>query len=230
MVPESKLEVTCEFDHQDGYHVRILKPRPEGNHRVLRDDPRQTVRVETRERILDIALDLFIDKGYDKTSLREIAEKVGFSKAALYYHFASKDDILMALHQRLHVVLQETLTRLTTEENGVTSWTILLDRVIDQMLANRRLFVLHERNRAAFEQLHKEGHDDEHDDFEGQFRRILADTGVPLKDRVRLACSVGAVMSGLFLAGDLFSDVAISTLGDLLRDAVRDLLGTSPAP
>jgi AcrR family transcriptional regulator len=184
----------------------------------------------TRERILDIALDLFIDKGYDKTSLREIAEKVGFSKAALYYHFASKDDILMALHQRLHVVLQETLTRLTTEENGVTSWTILLDRVIDQMLANRRLFVLHERNRAAFEQLHKEGHDDEHDDFEGQFRRILADTGVPLKDRVRLACSVGAVMSGLFLAGDLFSDVAISTLGDLLRDAVRDLLGTSPAP
>jgi hypothetical protein len=39
VVPESKLEVTCEFDHQDGYHVRILKPRPEGNHRVLRDDP-----------------------------------------------------------------------------------------------------------------------------------------------------------------------------------------------
>jgi AcrR family transcriptional regulator len=57
----------------------------------------------TRERILDIALDLFIDKGYDKTSLREIAEKLGFSKAALYYHFASKDDILLALHQRLHV-------------------------------------------------------------------------------------------------------------------------------
>jgi hypothetical protein len=119
---------------------------------------------------------------------------------------------------------------LTTEEKGLTSWTILLDRVIDQMLANRRLFVLHERNRAAFEQLHKEGHDGEHDDFEEQFRRILADTGVPLRDRVRLACSLGAVMSGLFLAGDLFSDVATSTLGDLLRDAVRDLLGTSTAP
>src|SRR5271155_1374516 len=56
----------------------------------------------TRERILDIALDLFIDKGFDKTSLREIAEQLGFSKAALYYHFASKDDILLALHYRLH--------------------------------------------------------------------------------------------------------------------------------
>ena len=55
----------------------------------------------TRERILDIALDLFIEQGFDKTSLRQIAEKLGFSKAALYYHFASKDDILMALHLRL---------------------------------------------------------------------------------------------------------------------------------
>jgi AcrR family transcriptional regulator len=183
----------------------------------------------TRERILDIALDLFIDKGYDKTSLREIAEKLGFSKAALYYHFASKDDILLALHQRLHAVLHETLAQLTTEDKGVASWTILLDWVIDQMLANRRLFVLHERNRAALEQLHREGHDGEHDDFEDQFRRVLTDTGVPLKDRVRLACSFGAIMSGLFLAGDLFSDVDTSTLGDLLRDAVRDLLGPGPA-
>ena len=37
----------------------------------------------TRERILDAALDLFIEKGFDGTSLREIAEKLGFTKAAL---------------------------------------------------------------------------------------------------------------------------------------------------
>ncbi len=36
----------------------------------------------TRERILDVALDLFVEKGYDKTSLREIAERMGFTKAA----------------------------------------------------------------------------------------------------------------------------------------------------
>src|SRR5579872_6632795 len=63
----------------------------------------------TRERILDIALDLFIDNGFDKTSLRQIAEQLGFSKAALYYHFASKDDILMALHLRVHEVFHEAL-------------------------------------------------------------------------------------------------------------------------
>ena len=58
--------------------------------------------VGTRERILDIALDLFTGQGYEKTSLRQIAERLGFSKAAIYYHFASKEDILMALHMRLH--------------------------------------------------------------------------------------------------------------------------------
>ena len=46
---------------------------------------------DTRERILDTALDMFIERGYDKTSLREIAERVGVTKPALYYHFSSKE-------------------------------------------------------------------------------------------------------------------------------------------
>ena len=46
-------------------------------------------KANTRERILDIALELFTERGYDKTSLRQIAEQLGFSKAAIYYHFAS---------------------------------------------------------------------------------------------------------------------------------------------
>ncbi|MGH9016576.1 MAG: TetR/AcrR family transcriptional regulator [Acidimicrobiales bacterium] len=179
----------------------------------------------TRERILDIALDLFIEKGFDKTSLREIAERLGFSKAALYYHFASKDDILLALHARMHELVRVTLLELGQQDGNPRSWRSLLDRVIDQMLANRTLFILHERNRAAFEELHREGRDPEHDDFEVQFRRVLGDPSVPLPVRVRLACSLGAVMSGLLLAGDVFSGVPETELGQLLRDAVGDLLG-----
>ena len=48
----------------------------------------------TRERIQAIALELFAEQGYDKTSLREIAEGLGVTKAALYYHFNSKEDIV----------------------------------------------------------------------------------------------------------------------------------------
>ncbi|MEO3744327.1 helix-turn-helix domain-containing protein [Plantactinospora sp. B5E13] len=49
---------------------------------------------DTRSRIQQVALELFTEQGYEKTSLREIAERLGVTKAALYYHFKSKDDIV----------------------------------------------------------------------------------------------------------------------------------------
>ena len=56
-----------------------------------------TVPPRTRERILDAALTLFAEKGYDATSMREIAEQLGITKAALYYHFDSKAAIVQAM-------------------------------------------------------------------------------------------------------------------------------------
>jgi AcrR family transcriptional regulator len=50
-----------------------------------------------RERIRQVALELFTERGYDGTSLREIAEQLDVTKAALYYHFRSKDTILLSL-------------------------------------------------------------------------------------------------------------------------------------
>src|SRR3954467_2898602 len=51
-------------------------------------------RGDTRERIRTVALELFAEQGYEKTSLREIAERLGVTKAALYYHFKSPEDIV----------------------------------------------------------------------------------------------------------------------------------------
>jgi|tagenome__1003787_1003787.scaffolds.fasta_scaffold20899953_2 AcrR family transcriptional regulator len=52
---------------------------------------------ETRQRILDVATDLFRENGYAGTSIRDIADGLGMTKAALYYHFTCKDDVLDAL-------------------------------------------------------------------------------------------------------------------------------------
>jgi AcrR family transcriptional regulator len=49
---------------------------------------------DTRARIQEVALELFTEQGYEQTSLREIAERLGVTKAALYYHFKSKDEIV----------------------------------------------------------------------------------------------------------------------------------------
>ena len=52
---------------------------------------------DTRRRILDVATELFRDRGYAGTSIRDIADGLGMTKAALYYHFTCKDDMLDAL-------------------------------------------------------------------------------------------------------------------------------------
>ena len=197
-------------------------PREGGNSDLDKVESREAV--STRERILDVALDLFTEKGFDGTSLREIAERLSVTKAALYYHFASKDDILMALHMRLHELGKDALSRMTEEPVSLELWGELLDWVVGQMLAQRKIFLMHERNQAALEKLHREDQQAEHDDFQDKFRRVLADPRLPLRDRVRMACSFGAVFAGLFMSGDAFGGTSDQELGDLLRDAVRDVL------
>ncbi len=50
----------------------------------------------TKDEIIRIGMQLFVEQGYDKTTLREIADRLGVTKAALYYHFNTKEDIVHA--------------------------------------------------------------------------------------------------------------------------------------
>jgi AcrR family transcriptional regulator len=54
-------------------------------------------RSDMREKIQAVALELFAEQGYEKTSLREIADRLHVTKAALYYHFRTKEDIIVSL-------------------------------------------------------------------------------------------------------------------------------------
>ncbi|MGH3446803.1 MAG: TetR/AcrR family transcriptional regulator [Nocardioidaceae bacterium] len=51
---------------------------------------------DTKGEIIAVAMRMFVDRGYDKTALREIAEEIGVTKAALYYHFRTKEEIVRA--------------------------------------------------------------------------------------------------------------------------------------
>ncbi|HVW88518.1 MAG TPA: helix-turn-helix domain-containing protein [Gaiellaceae bacterium] len=184
-------------------------------------------RTDMRERILDVALELFNEQGYDATSLREIAERLGVTKAALYYHFKSKGDILLELHLRLHELgadLLDELDALPDEQAAVAAWPGLLDRLIDDVVANRDLFLVHQRNQRAFEQIvDDERHRQANDDIEERFRRVLASPAIPLADRVRMACSIGAVLIGLMGSETLFADEPVERIAQLVRGTVREL-------
>jgi AcrR family transcriptional regulator len=67
--------------------------------------PRQNV--DTRSEISAVAAELFAEQGYEQTSLREIAERLGITKAALYYHFPSKNELLSSLVEPLIDELRE---------------------------------------------------------------------------------------------------------------------------
>lgn len=56
---------------------------------------------DTKEKILDAALAVFAEKGYEGTNLKDIADEVGIVKSALYRHFESKEEILNAVIERM---------------------------------------------------------------------------------------------------------------------------------
>ena len=56
----------------------------------------------TVEKILDVSQRLFLEKGYDATTIQDIVDDLGgLTKGALYHHFRSKEEIMVALSQRM---------------------------------------------------------------------------------------------------------------------------------
>ncbi len=73
--------------------------------------PKQEAR-QTRERILEAALERFAAQGYAGTSLRQIAQAVGIKESAIYAHFASKEAVFSTLCEQMvtpAVLIQEVL-------------------------------------------------------------------------------------------------------------------------
>ena len=52
---------------------------------------------ETRQRVLDAARDLFVENGYEATSMRAIAKRIEYTPTAIYHHFESKEALLVEL-------------------------------------------------------------------------------------------------------------------------------------
>ncbi len=63
----------------------------------------------TRQQIINAAVDLFYEYGYEKASLHEIASKVGISQAAIFYHFRNKEQILYTIIEAVSDKLTLTL-------------------------------------------------------------------------------------------------------------------------
>jgi AcrR family transcriptional regulator len=85
-------------------------------------------RTDTREQIRVVALEMFAERGYAGTSLREIAERLGVTKAAVYYHFPTKEAILASLLEDFLAQLDELIAWTEAQPRGTDTRRAALDR------------------------------------------------------------------------------------------------------
>src|SRR5580700_5516257 len=74
---------------------------------------------ETGLRILDAALELFRLQGFDKATMRDIAEKAGVATGAAYYYYPSKDAIVMDFYRRSSENMQPKIETALEEANSL---------------------------------------------------------------------------------------------------------------
>src|SRR6201997_4780182 len=106
-------------------------------------------RGDTRERIQAVALELFAEQGYEKTSLREIAERLGVTKAALYYHFKSKEDIVRSFTEDHFARLDALVEWARQQQPGQATGREIIERYASILIDGHDVFRFLEQNQAT---------------------------------------------------------------------------------
>ncbi len=147
-------------------------------------------RTDTRSRAQKVALELFAEQGYEKTSLREIAERLGVTKAALYYHFKSKEDIVHSFTDDYFAEIDALLDWAKDQPRNDATRREILDRYVGTVLSGSEVFRFLEQNRAAVQAMEPK---ERFARFRGRLDALvdlLAGPDAPLRDRVRATTAV----------------------------------------
>ncbi|MCK7627356.1 TetR/AcrR family transcriptional regulator [Streptomyces sp. RS10V-4] len=163
----------------------------------------QPRRGNTRQRIQDVALELFSEHGYEKTSLREIAEKLEVTKAALYYHFKTKEDIVISLFEDLCRPIDELIAWAKEQPRTVETKQEVIRRYHESLRSAEDLFRFMQENQATVRELSvglrfKERMLDLYD--------LLKEDDADLVDQVRCLTALFAMHAGVFAMQNLAGD------------------------
>ena len=74
----------------------------------------------TIETILSVSAKLFLEKGFDKTSMMDIAKTAGISKGAIYHHFQSKDEIIKSVTERQAQSVKDAMESFLSETSSLS--------------------------------------------------------------------------------------------------------------
>jgi len=167
------------------------------------DGTKQRRRGNTRQRIQDVALELFAEQGYEKTSLREIAERLDVTKAALYYHFKTKEEIIVSLFEDLTKPIEELIEWGRQQPHTLATKQEIVRRYGQALQDAAPLFRFMQENQATVRELSIG------EMFKSRMlgmRDIIIDPDSELVDQVRCISALFTLHAGMFVLRDLEGD------------------------
>ncbi|MEU3062353.1 helix-turn-helix domain-containing protein [Streptomyces subrutilus] len=182
-------------------------------------------RGNTRQRIQDVALELFAEQGYEKTSLREIAERLDVTKAALYYHFKTKEDIIISLFEDVTRPIDELIAWADAQPRTLETKREVLRRYSEAMAAGAPLYRFMQENQATTREL-SIGHTVKTRLF--RLVELLRTQDGALADQVRCVSALFTLHAGMMFLQHIDGDpeetrrAALEVATDLITQAHHD--------
>ncbi len=178
---------------------------------------------DTRARLLDTALKLFSDHGMEGTSLQMIADALGVTKAAVYYHFKTKDEIVEAIVGPPVRELDQILDEALTKRGRSARIDHALQGLVDLVVRYRALFGLVNSDPGVRRVVKMTSEAARVDDVKTKMQTVLAGAAPNLAD----AIAVHVVFAGLSIVGGdpAYAGIDDDTLRQHLLDVGRRLLG-----
>ena len=169
------------------------------------------------EQIKGIALKLFIDNGYSKTTMDEIVQAVGISKGGMYHHFSNKEEIFLELlkdgnEYRKNLVVE--YMRENSQSRNEKIVEMLLDKILDknQYKDLYTVFLMEIQSNEKFKRLFKKIYDEGIEDFIEFCKKEGLEEYVSISNY-----EFTLLMNSLYIGLYLFDDFEMSKLKEMLK-------------
>ena len=182
-------------------------------------------RTDTRARIQQIAVELFTEHGYEGTSLREIAEHLGVTKAALYYHFKSKEDIILSLVEDYQAQMDALIGWAKEHPGNAGTRSEILNRYMHIVAERSQVFRMLHQNQAAMNTMASALRTLKNAPL--QLADQLAGPDASLRERARAMMALGSMSVGWMFLADQVSDR--DELSEIVCGIASELVEPLPA-
>ncbi|MDR3660898.1 MAG: TetR/AcrR family transcriptional regulator [Mycobacterium sp.] len=148
-------------------------------------------RGSARARVIEAALVLFAEHGFNGTSLQMIADLLGVSKASVYYQFHSKDEIAMAVIKPVFAEIDQLITEVEKQPDGVPRREAAVAGFVELAIRHRRVTAVFYRDPAIDALVNSH---DECTAINARFQKVLGLDGADAETRVTMSM----VISGIY--------------------------------